>query len=242
MAKAKKSKKIRKRRSSAGPLDWRNVIDTIGPCPTYSGAHTVEAAAQVARQRVGWQLQVKALIETYRRRQRQSDVEMQQESHSPTVEIAVDDPDATRKVRRNLTRVRQSEAWRHNRLSGMQRDAEKEMEFAWRQRTTGLGAASSRYGETRGGSNRADLGAGVDETWCAWAALTKIRRVMLPAVVDCLAEPKTLAEIERDYRMRRGQAFDNYVSGLDLWCEVRGWIRGPRMDGGPHLIPEGVAS
>lgn len=165
-----------------------------------------------------------------------------QERHSPTVEIAVDDPEATRKTRRNLTRVRQSEAWRHNRLTGMQRDAEKEMEFAWRQRTPGLGAASSRYGEARGGgSNRTDLGASVDESWREWAAKAVARRIMVNAVIDCLAEPKSLAQVEHDHRMRRGQAFDNYVAGLDLWCEVRGWIRGPRMDGGPHLVAEGVA-
>ena len=161
-----------------------------------------------------------------------------QERHSPTVEIAVDDPEGTRKARRNLTRVRQSEAWRHNRLTGMQRDAEKEMEFAWRQRTAGLGAASSRYGEARGGSSRADLGSSVDASWLEWAKMAHQRRILVAAVIDCLAEPRTLAEIERTHRMRRGQAFDNYVAGLDLWCEVRGWTRGPRMDGGPHLAAE----
>lgn len=175
-----------------------------------------------------------------RPKRRPNDALEWQERHSPTVEIAVDDPEATRKTRRNLTRVRQSEAWRHNRLTGMQRDAEKEMEFAWRQRTAGLGAASSRYGEARGGSNRADLGASIDEAWSKWSALTVPRRIMRAAVIDCLAEPKSLAQIERDHRMRRGQAFDNYVAGLDLWCEVRGWTpRGPRLDGGPHLAPEG---
>ncbi|MFN4017621.1 MAG: hypothetical protein ACK4JB_19935 [Reyranella sp.] len=161
-----------------------------------------------------------------------------QERHSPTVEIAVDDPEATRKTRRNLTRVRQSEAWRHNRLTGMQRDAEKEMEFAWRQRTAGLGAASPRYGEARGGSNRGDLGSSIDASWLEWTKMAHDRRILVAAVIDCLAEPRTLAEIERGHRMRRGQAFDNYVAGLDLWCEVRGWTRGPRMDGPPHLVAE----
>lgn len=165
-----------------------------------------------------------------------------QERHSPTVEIAVDDPEGTRKARRNLTRVRQSEAWRHNRLTGMQRDAEKEMEFAWRQRTAGLGAAVSQYGLLRGGSGRADLGSSIDTAWLEWTKLAHQRRILVAAVIDCLAEPRTLTEIERTYRMRRGQAFDNYVLALDLWCEVRGWMRGPRMDGGPHLGPESVTS
>lgn len=163
-----------------------------------------------------------------------------------TVEVVADDPEDTKKRRKNLTRVRQSEAWRHNRLTGMQRDAEKEMEFAWRQRTAGLGAAVSKYGLQRGGSGRADLGSSADEAWLEWNRLAQQRRILVAAVIDCLAEPKTLTEVEQTHRMRRGQAFDNYVLALDLWCEVRGWVRGPRMDGGgplggaPHLAAEGV--
>jgi len=126
-------------------------------------------------------------------------------------------------------------------VTGMQRDAEKEMEFAWRLRTAGLGAAVSKYGLQRGGSGRADLGSSADATWIEWSKLAHDRRILVAAVVDCIAEPRTLAEIERTHRMRRGQAFGNYVLALDLWCEVRGWIRGPRMDGPPHLAAEGVA-
>ncbi len=157
-----------------------------------------------------------------------------------TVEIAVDDPESTRKNRKNLTQVKKSEAWRHNRLTGMQRDAEKEMEFAWRQRTAGLGAAVSKYGLQRGGSGRADLGSSIDAAWLEWVKLAHQRRVLVAAVIDLIAEPMTLTQVQRKRRMRRGQAFTNYSDGLDLWCEVRGWIRGPRMDGGPHLGPESV--
>lgn len=163
-----------------------------------------------------------------------------QEQHSPTVEIAVDDPESTRKVRRNLTRCRQSEAWRHNQLSGMQRDAEKEMEFAWRQRTAGLGAASSKYGRTGARDNRMDLGSDIDATWRRWASEAHRRRIMVDAVIDCFAEPLTLMQVERKHRMLRSQAMANYIKALDLWCELRGWIHGPRIDGGPHLRPEGT--
>lgn len=154
-----------------------------------------------------------------------------QERNWPTVEIAVDDPEATRKARRNLTRCRQSEAWRHNRLSGMQREAEREMELAWRSRTVGLSASVSRYGAPHGGRNRADLGTSADATWREWAAEAPRRRIMLAVVIECLTEPKTLGEIERDHRMRRGQAFDHYATGLDLWCELRGWTRAPATIG-----------
>jgi hypothetical protein len=164
-----------------------------------------------------------------------------QERHSPTVEIAVDDPEGTRKARRNLTRCRQSEAWRHNKLSGMQQDAAKEMEFAFRARTSGLGAAVSKYTPLGGGSSgRGDTGAAADATWREWAKIAPERRIMVAAVIDCLVEPKTLGQVERDNRMRRGQAMDHFILGLDLWCELRGWIRGPHLGGGPHLGAEGA--
>lgn len=159
-----------------------------------------------------------------------------QEVHSPTVEIAVDDPEATRKTRRNLTRCRQSEAWRHNRLDGMQRDAWMEMAKAYQIRTSGSRPARSSYGP-RVGSGQPES-AILEETWRNWCTSAVDRRIMVNAVIDCLIEPKTLAEIERDYRMRRGQAMDEFVSGLHLWAELRGWARGPRMQAGPHLLPE----
>jgi hypothetical protein len=240
MASAKRLAKLQKKLLRSAP-DWKTMIATLGPIPNFKSGMSIAELGDIAKARVLWQRQLRELVETRRRSARISDPELLQESHSPTVEIAVDDPEATRKVRRNITRVRQAEAWRHNRLSGMQRDAEREMEFAWRQRTAGLGAASSRYGESRGASNRADLGSSVDASWCEWAKLTIGRRIMIAPVIDCLSEPKTLAQVERDHRMRRGQAFDNYVLALDLWCEVRGWIRGPRMDRGPTLAAEGVA-
>lgn len=163
-----------------------------------------------------------------------------QERHSPTVEIAVDDPEATRKARCNLTRCRMSEAWRHNRLSGMQREAEKEMEYAYRSRTVGLGAAVSRYGQQRGGSTRADMGGELDQTWREWISEAARRRIMVDAAIDCFREPWTLGQVEQAHRMRRGKAFTNYCSALDVWCELRGWIRAAVVGSAPHVMPEGV--
>lgn len=154
-----------------------------------------------------------------------------QERHSPTVEISVDDPEATRKARRNLTRCRQSEAWRHNRLTSMQREAEREMELAWRSRTAGLGASVSKYGPSQGGGGRADVAFASDDTWREWAELAPKRRIMVAVVIECLTEPKTLGEIERGHRMRDGHAFLHYATGLDLWCELRGWTRMPAQIG-----------
>ena len=138
MAKPKRSRKIRTPKSST-ETDLNAALAALGPIAADPDG------------RIAWWRERTAIIDRHRRRSRMTDVEQQQETHSPTVEIAVDDPEATRKVRRNITRVRQAEAWRHNRLSGMQRDAEREVEFAYRALTHGLGASRMKMGiEPRG--------------------------------------------------------------------------------------------
>lgn len=159
-----------------------------------------------------------------------------QERHSPTVEIAVDDPDSTRRTRRNLTRCRQSEAWRHNQLDSMQRDAWSEMALAYQARTVGLGPSRSKYGPSGGGGRPDNVV--LDQAWKDWCAAAVDRRIMVSAVIDCLVEPLTLAQVERNHRMRRGQAMDQFLKALQLWAELRGWTRGPRMQAGPHVLPE----
>lgn len=156
-----------------------------------------------------------------------------------TVEIMADDPEDTKKRRRNLTRVKQSEAWRHNRLDGMQREAMHEMVIAWQTRTVGLGPSRSKYGFTGGGMRDSYQ---LDEEWKNWLAAAVDRRIMVSVVIDCLVEPKTLGQIERDHRLRRGQAMDQFLLALDLWAELRGWMRGPRMQAGPSLLREGVTT
>ena len=212
MAKAKRSRKIRKPKPE---IDLDAALDALGPIAAHPDG------------RIAWWRERTAIVDRHRRRARMSDVEQQQETHSPTVEIAVDDPEATRRVRRNITRVRQAEAWRHNRLSGMQRDAEREMELAWRSLTFGLGASRSKLMfEPRGHyDSQSDVAANVGEVWREWHREAGRRGIDQRAVIDVLTEPKTLAQIERDRRLRRGQAFAIYSRGLDLWAELRGWTR-----------------
>lgn len=143
----------------------------------------------------------------------------------PTVEIAVEDPTGQRKARRNTTRCVQSEAWRHNRLTGMQREAEREMDLAWRAITAGLGAASSRYGATAGRSNRTDIASRSQETWRTWASEAPRCGISVKVVIQCLTTADTLGDVDRDHRMRRGEAFKHYTAALDLWCKLRGWMR-----------------
>jgi hypothetical protein len=239
MAKPKRSKKAKKARraqraragnvrkgrfgraagehSAPKTIDLHAELDALGPVADY------------AEGRIAWWRARCAIIDRHRRR---GDPVVQQERHSPTVEIAVDDPEATRKARRNLTRVRQSEAWRHNQLTGMQRDAEQEMELAWRAHTGGMKAAVSKYSPLGAkGDGGIEMALEIEQAWTKWRKRAKLwsvapadQRHIVPAVViDCLSSPKTLADIERDHRLKTGDAMACYARGLDLWCELRGW-------------------
>lgn len=160
-----------------------------------------------------------------------------QERHSPTVEIAVDDPEGTRRARRNLTRARQSEAWRHNQLDAMQQQAQTEMDAAYRLRCSGIGPSKSSYGPRNGRGAPAENRT-LEDTWVAWCEQAIGRRIMVGPVMDLLFEVTTLTAVERNHRLRKGQALIQFKSALDLWSELRGWLRGPRMQSGPSLLPE----
>ena len=210
MAKAKRSKKVKKPKMET---DVNAELDALGPVADYPAG------------RIAWWRDRVAIIDRHRKRSRVTDVERAQERHSPTVEIAVDDPEATRKVRKNLTRVRQSEAWRHNQLSGLQREAEREIELAYRA-NGGPQAAVAKYGSVGGqGDGGIELSAEIAAAWRDWNVETGRRRINKWVVIDCVSEPRTLAEIERSRRLAPGKALSHYTRGLSLWCELRGWVR-----------------
>ena len=75
--------------------------------------------------------------------------------------------------------------------------------------------------------SQSDVAANVGEVWREWHREAGRRGIDQRAVIDVLTEPKTLAQIERDRRLRRGHAFGIYSRALDLWAELRGWMRRP---------------
>ena len=220
----------RKQRAMRGPpAALADALAAIGPEPGYDDVHTVEDAAKVAKTRVAWQERRREVTDAHRKRSRVTDVEAMQERHSPTVEIAVDDGDAKRRTRSNYTRVRQSEAWRHNRLSAMERQAELEMARAWQARTGGLRMKSTNLFLTARSNSGSRLLNFKEEllhiVWADFVREAKRQRINFRVVVEVLTEPKTLAEVERDHRLKSGMAFSFYVRALALWCVVRGWVR-----------------
>jgi hypothetical protein len=182
MAKPKRRRKIRTPKTET---DLSAALDAMGPVAAYPAG------------RVAWWRDRIAILDRHRRRSQMHDVEAAQERHSPTVSIAVDDSESTKRARRNLTRVRQSEAW-HNKLSGQQRDAEREMAIAWKGMTVGLGASQSKlmYMPKGNPSSRLEFEAGLAPFWRSWHREAGRRGISQSAFVDLLTEPVTLAQVE----------------------------------------------
>lgn len=199
-------------------------LKRLGDYPKVDGPYAAEDYDALTRRRLDWMAQRSRLLAELTEA-RKSDTEAVKAANAPTVEVAVDDPEAKKRARRNLTRVRQSEAWRHKQLTPMQRQAEIEMALAWKVQTQGTTAVSPKYGAVGGGRDGFAISAAMDATWRDWMAKAKGRAVNVGAFIDCLVEPKTLAGIERERKFKRGSVLPMYKTGLNLWCELRGWAR-----------------
>lgn len=219
-----------RRELKRAPMDLREALKAAGPKPIIDHAASDEMIEASAAALLAWLRRRTAITETWRKRSRLGDPQLLQERHSPTVEIAVDDPAGKRRTRRNWTRVRQSEAWRHNNLDSMQRQAEAELLAVWTQRTAGLQTHGLRLDRVGPGTPPAFDDARaiqLDRTWLDWVREAPGRGIDVAAFIMLLTEPRTLVEVERACRMARGEAFEAYRQGLDLWAKLRGWLRAP---------------
>lgn len=221
---AKAKPKAPAKAKSVAEIDAK--LKRLGPYPMVTGPYDADDYDALTRRRLDWTAQRSRLLQQRHERSKAADTEALKAKNQPTVEVAVDDPEAKKRARKNLTRVRQSEAWRYRQLTPMQRQAEIEMETAWRSRTEGMGAAVSKYGAVGGGRDAMVSAAAMDGTWRDWMAMAPHRGVHVSALIDCLTEPKTLAEVEKERKLKPGNALANYQQGLDLWSELRGWTRG----------------
>jgi len=220
-------KRLGKTKPKRPPRDLIEALRALGPCPKVERRMPDELAEETAAAAIQWHRRRAEITATWRKRSRLSDPAMLQERHSPTVEIAVDDPAGKRRARRNVTRVRQSEAWRHNNLDAMQRQAETEMNAMWMALTVRLQVHTLRLDRNGGAGplllsddRRSTL---LDATWRDWNGEARRRRISRRVVIMVLTEPRTLREVEQALRLRRGRAIEIYRRGLDLWCELRGW-------------------
>jgi hypothetical protein len=210
------------------PKSVREVDDRLrrlGPYPLAEGPYDDLDYDALTRRRLDWTAQRRYLLALRHELGKKTDNDAIQAK--ATVEVAVDDPESKRKARKNLTRVKQSEAWRYRQLTPMQRQAEGEMILTWRTMTVGLGTASAKYGSFAPGhgGGEHELSVALKAAWANWLKLAKSSHISFSVVLDCLVEPKTLTDIEKERRLDAGQALAIYQQGLDLWCTLRGWVR-----------------
>lgn len=225
MAAPKRSKKLKKPKEQVSLQDQ---LRRLGRFPRPSGPYDpmLLDVDLLAKRQLDWFVQRERIVETWRKRSKLGDAEETQARNNPTEDISVDYSEGEKKARKNVTRVRQSEAWRYKQLTPMQRQAESEMLLAWKSITAGLGTSSSRYGEPGGkGIDRQSLSADIDAIWVEFMKEARLRKINVSVVLECLTEPKTLPEIERAKRLRPGSALATYQAGLDVWCALRGWTR-----------------
>lgn len=219
---AKRSDKPKAKKVKEGG-DLTSRLKRLGPYPRSADG----GIGELARLRLTWHVERARIVDSWRRRNRLRAVDIQ-EINFPTEEIAVDLPEGERRVRRNRTRVRQSEAWRHNQLTVMQRQAETNMEISWKVRTQGFGPLVAGYTgmpSARVASPVQDLDARLEQEWLEWFREALAKKIAVAVVLDVLTEPRTLADIEKSRKLKRGKALAEYQRGLDLWCEQRGWKR-----------------
>lgn len=191
------------------------LLRRLGPYPIVTGLYDAEDYDALTRRRLDWMAQRKRLLELRHTLGQKTDNDAIQAK--ATEVLSVDD------VRKNASRVRKSEAWRHKQLDSMQQQAEVELEHVIRALLGGP-SLTAKYGAMPGGRDPITLSAAMEQAWRDWRAKASARGIIVEAVVDCIAQPKTMADIERERGMASGNGIHNHRRGLDIWAEVRGWI------------------
>ncbi len=124
----------RRTRSRRGPRTsrcprHRGQAEAVGGrYPVVDGPYDAEDYDALTRRRLDWTAARSKLLAQKHEAARITDIDAIKAKNAPTVEVAVDDPEARSALARTSPRVRQSEAWRYRQLSSMQRQAEIEME------------------------------------------------------------------------------------------------------------------
>jgi hypothetical protein len=236
-----------KRKAPASRKTLRAQLEALGARPVVTGREKPERLEAVLLSAAAWDKRRATIIERAFRRPELLDAEDWQEVHSPTTLVAANDPEVTKSIRRNMTRIRQAEAWRQNMLSPLQQSAERELSAAYQARVQGTGAKAAklmRVSPGRSYESHTPYAATLDATFRAWVVdcrrrigtggKGRKRRNALSVIFDILTEPLTLRDVERRHNLGQGEAFSLYLQGLDLWCGLRGWLAfsgKPRAEG-----------
>ena len=206
--------------SNKDPKTVKDAEDRLRRLGTYpmvvSGPYDADDYDALTRRRLDWTTERKRLLMLKHELGRKTD----NEATSLRGTVTLTDEDN----RKNATRVKQSEAWRYKQLDGVQRQAELELERVMRA-TRGGPSLVANYGRVGGGNDPYAISAAMEQAYSAWRATAVSRGVLIEAVLTCIIEPVTMAEIERAHGIAAGDGIRNHCNGLNVWAEIRGWVK-----------------
>ena len=115
-------------------------------------------------------------------------------------------------------------------LSPVLQDAALEIAAAYESLGRGMGLSVSNWQRVPGARGQA---AGVDQgrltgAYMDWARACTPAQISHSMVIDILCYGISCAALDRDRRVRRGMARANLEQGLQLYAQMRGWLRGRR--------------
>lgn len=152
---------------------------------------------------------------------------IRQEALAPTEPVQLRDRGGSREAscRRRIVDAR---LW--DGLNPVLQDAALEIAAAYESLGRGMGLSVSNWQRVPGARGQA---AGVDQgrltgAYMDWARACTPAQISHSMVIDILCYGISCAALDRDRRVRRGMARANLEQGLQLYAQMRGWLRGRR--------------
>lgn len=147
----------------------------------------------------------------------------QQERHSPTQSVTPNRP-----ALRNLSDVRRriTDARLWDRMTGAQQDAAQEIAFAFESMSQGLGFTTVNWERLPGCSgpkNAVECREKLLGDYVTWAKSCHADGVSHSMIIDVLVFGFSCRALDHDRRARSGWSKRNLMSGLDIYCRMKGW-------------------
>jgi hypothetical protein len=111
-------------------------------------------------------------------------------------------------------------------MSSSQQDSALEIAFAFETMGRGLGYVSSNWARlpgAKGQNNIAESQARLINDYVGWTRECHKAKISHAMIIDVLVFGFSCAHLDRDRRVRNGTSRQNLLSGLSLYCKMKGW-------------------
>lgn len=146
-----------------------------------------------------------------------------QEKHSPTEQVSVR-LTSERQAHSSQRRIVDARLW--GAMTIFQQDAALVIAASFDMMGRGMGYVTSNWQRIPGcknGSNVTELHARMIQFYIEWSQKCARKKISHSMVIDVLCFGFSCRMIDRDRRLKTGSTRENLMSGLSLYCELRGW-------------------